>query len=148
MSAALQRLRRFTAGHGRGRGFTLIEVLAVCAIGVLLAGLAWPSYRGQWLRAGRSEAMQALDHLQAAQERHREMFGRYAADLATVGLGPATENGRYVLALVPTGAESYRAEAVVRTGGAQDGDRQCHALTIDVRQGFTTQGPDGRCWNR
>ena len=130
MSVALQRLRHFTAGPGRERGFTLIEVLAVCAIGILLAGLAWPSYRGQWLRAGRSEAMQALDHLQAAQERHREMFGRY------------------VLALVPTGAESYRAEAVVRTGGAQDGDRQCHALTIDVRQGFTTQGPDGKCWNR
>ena len=119
MSPATELRRRLCPSPAGGRGFTLIEVLAVCAISILLAGLAWPSYRGQWLRAGRSEAMQALVQLQAAQERHREMFGRYAADLSTVGLKQATERGRYELALTPTGAESYRAEAIVRTGGAQ-----------------------------
>lgn len=132
----------------RPRGFTMIEVLVVCVVSVLLAGIAWPSYRGQLQRAGRTEAMQALVNLQVAQERHRETFGRYAADLATVGLAERTEGGRYRIAFTATGVESYRAAAEVREGSAQDGDRHCPALTIEVRQGFATQGPDGRCWNR
>jgi type IV pilus assembly protein PilE len=129
-------------------GFTLIEVLVVLAASLLLAGLAWPAYRGQLQRVGRSEAVQALVKLQVAQERHREMFGRYAPDLATVGLAGATESGRYDLALTPIGVESYRAAAIARAGSRQEGDRQCPALTIEVREGFATQGPDGQCWNR
>ncbi len=132
----------------RPRGFTLIEVLVVCAVALLLAGMAWPSYRGQMQRVGRNEAVQALADLQAAQERHREMFGRYAADLAAVGLAANTAGGRYRIALTPTGAESYHAAAEVREGSTQQGDGPCPALTIEVRQGFATQGPDGRCWNR
>ena len=130
------------------RGFTMIEVLVACVVSAVLAGLAWPSYRGQLQRAGRSEAVQALVDLQVAQERHREMFGRYAADLATVGHAASTGGGRYRIALTPTGAESYRAAAEIRAGSVQEGDTHCPALTIEVRQGFATQGPDGRCWNR
>ena len=130
------------------RGFTLAEVLVVSIVGLLLATMAWPAYRGQLQRAARSEAIEALQRLQLAQERHRETFGLYAGELKTVGLGAATSGGRYHLALTPTGAESYRAMAMVRIGSAQESDRDCAAITIDVRQGFATLGPDGRCWNR
>lgn len=132
----------------RQRGFTLVEVLVASIVGVLLATMAWPAYRSQLQRAGRAEAIEALQRLQVAQERHRETFGRYAAELTTVGFAPATAGGRYRLEFVPTGAESYQALAVAREGGPQDGDSACRALSIEVRQGFATLGPDGRCWNR
>ncbi|MBL8288093.1 MAG: prepilin-type N-terminal cleavage/methylation domain-containing protein [Rubrivivax sp.] len=131
----------------RARGFTLVEVLVVCAVGVLLATIAWPSYRGQLQRAARAEAIEALQRLQLAQERHREAFGVYATELKSVGFAPATHGGRYVLALVPEGVESYRALAVARADGPQAGDA-CPELSVEVRQGFATLGPDGRCWNR
>lgn len=132
----------------RKRGFTLLEVLVASTVGVLLATLAWPAYRGHALRATRSEAVEALVRLQVAQERHREMFGVYAASLHTLGLPPASPGGRYRVALAADGVESYQGRAEVAEGGAQQGDTACPALTVEVRQGFATLGPDARCWNR
>lgn len=131
----------------RARGFTLVEVLVVCAVSVLLAMIAWPVYRGQLQRAARAEAIEALQRLQLAQERHRETFGVYAAELKAVGFAAAVPGGRYDLALVPSGVESYRALAVARADGPQAGDT-CPELSLEVRQGFATLGPDGKCWNR
>ncbi len=130
------------------RGFTLVDMLAAVAISGVLATLAWPSYRSQLHRAGRSEAIEALQKLQFAQERHRETFGVYAPELKTVGVGGASSGGRYDIAYTATGAESYRAEALPRAGGPQQGDNGCPTLTLEVREGFATLGPDGRCWNR
>ncbi len=132
----------------RRRGFTLVEVLIASVVGAILASLAWPAYHGQLLRAGRSEAVEALDRLQRAQEQHRETFGRYANELGAVGLAPATPGGRYRIEFTPTGAESYQAVAVARDDGPQARDDSCRALSLEVRQGFATIGPDGRCWNR
>lgn len=130
------------------RGFTLVEVLVASVVGVILATMAWPAYRTQLQRAGRAEAIEVLQRLQAAQERHRETFGRYGNDLAAVGMVPASTGGRYRLELKPTGVESYQALAVAQEGQSQAGDGACRALSIEVRQGFATLGPDGRCWNR
>jgi type IV pilus assembly protein PilE len=132
----------------RQRGFTLIEVLVASIVGVLLATLAWPAYRGQLQRAGRSEAIEALQRLQLAQERHREMFGVYAAELRTLAIPTTTPGGRYRLALSAMGVESYHAQALASVDGPQQDDGTCTALSIEVRQGFATLGPDGRCWNR
>lgn len=132
----------------RRRGFTLVEVLVASVVGVILATMAWPAYRTQLLRAGRSEGIEALQRLQLAQERHRETFGRYANELAAVGVAGASAGGRYRIEFTPTGAESYRALAVASEGHAQSGDGACRTLSVEVRQGFATIGPDGRCWNR
>lgn len=132
----------------RRRGFTLVELLVASVVGVLLATLAWPAYRSQLQRAGRAEAIDALQRLHVAQERYRETFGRYATERATVGFGAATAGGRYRLEFKPTGVESYQALAVAREGGPQEGDGACQALSLEVREGFATLGPDGRCWNR
>jgi type IV pilus assembly protein PilE len=130
------------------RGFTLAEVLVVSVVAAVLAALAWPAYRSHMQRAARSEGIQALQKLQLAQERHREMFGTYAATLAPLGVAPATTGGRYQLVLARTDLESYQARAEAAAGGSQHDDRACPALTLEVRQGFATAGPDGRCWNR
>jgi type IV pilus assembly protein PilE len=128
------------------RGFTLVEVLVASTVSVVLALTAWPAYQGQLLRAGRSEAIEALQRVQLAQERHRTAFGIYAAELPALGLAATTNGGRYTLALERLGLEAYRLRA--QAGGAQQRDSACAALTVEVRQGFATLGPDGRCWNR
>jgi type IV pilus assembly protein PilE len=132
----------------RRRGFTMVEVLVAGVVGVILATMAWPAYRTQLQRAGRTEAIEALQRLQLAQERHRETFGRYATDMAAVGIPTLSAGGRYRLELTPTGVEAYRVLAVAQEGQSQAGDGACQALSIEVRQGFATLGPDGRCWNR
>ena len=90
--------------------------------------------------------MNALGQLQAAQEQHREMFGHYAADLQRLGTANVTAGGRYALTLQLDGAEAY--QAIARPQGRQHDDAACPALTLRVVQGFASEGPDGRCWNR
>jgi type IV pilus assembly protein PilE len=130
------------------RGFTLVEIVAALGAATVLAALAWPGFHAQLWRAGRAEAIDALTRLQVAQEKHREMFGRYAADLRTIGITASSASGRYEIVLALDGAESYSATARVREGSRQSGDRDCPALTLTVAQGFASSGPDGRCWNR
>jgi type IV pilus assembly protein PilE len=132
----------------RARGFTLVEVLVASTVSVVLALIAWPSYQGQLLRAGRSEGIEALQRIQLAQERHRETFGVYATELRTLGFAATTGGGRYALALQPLGAQTYRLSAQPQPGSPQAADSACPMLGLEVREGFATQGPDGRCWNR
>jgi type IV pilus assembly protein PilE len=128
------------------RGFTLIELSVVLALVALLTGVALPGHRAQLQRAGRADAVEALTRLQVAQERHRAGAGWYASDLSALGLGAASPQGRYAIALLPDGAEGYRARAEAR--GAQAGDSECAVLTLDVTQGIARSGPSARCWNR
>lgn len=130
------------------RGFTLIELLITSAVGVVLALAAWPSYESQLLRAHRAEAIEALQRIQLAQERHRETYGRYATELRNVGFADTTGGGRYALVLEPLGVETYRLSAHTRRGSRQHADQRCPTLALEVRQGFATLAPDGRCWNR
>lgn len=130
-----------------GRGFTLVECLAVCAVVAVLAALAWPAWQGHGLRAARLDGVAALTRLQAMQEQYRSLHGLYAAELSVLrGVAPVSDQGRYALALERTGPESYRATA--RAQGVQAGDRDCGALTLEVRLGFATPGPGPQCWNR
>ena len=62
---------------GRNRGFTLIEVMIVVAIGAILAAIAFPSYARYVEQARRADAKAAL--LDAAQrlERCHTQFNAY-----------------------------------------------------------------------
>ncbi len=128
-------------------GFTLVECAVVCAVAAILTAVAWPSLQGHTLRASRLDAVQALTRLQTVQEQYRSAHGLYAGDLSALrGVAPASDQGRYTLALVLTGPESYRATALAR--GAQTRDRDCVAITLDVSLGFAQTGPGPQCWNR
>ncbi|MBL8340733.1 MAG: prepilin-type N-terminal cleavage/methylation domain-containing protein [Rubrivivax sp.] len=130
------------------RGFTLVEVLVASVIGAVLAFIAWPSYQGQLRRAARNEAIETLQRAQLAQERHRAAYGVYSAQLRALGLATTTPGGRYTLALETRGAEGYRLHAHAMADGGQQADGGCTTISVEVRQGFATLGPEGRCWNR
>ena len=139
-----------TSAAARSAGFTLVECMTVCAVAAVLAALALPGYRSQSLRSGRIDAVAALTQLQAAQERHRSQHGRYAQDLATLGLGAggqaASPQGLYALTLELQGPDAYLATAQAR--GSQAEDAHCSALTLAVASGFASEGPTPGCWQR
>ncbi|MDE2615032.1 MAG: type IV pilin protein [Burkholderiales bacterium] len=128
------------------RGFTLVEIVVVLALAALLAGAALPSYRSQLQRAARADAVDALTRVQAAQELFRAAHGLYADRLAALAVPERSPQGRYRIALAPTGVEAYRASAYAID--AQSDDRDCAQITLDVDVGFARSGPDARCWNR
>lgn len=128
-------------------GFTLVECVIVCAIVAVVASLALPGLRGQDLRAGRTDAVDALTRVQAAQEQYRAAHGLYAAEFsALLGTAPTSRQGRYALSITLTGPEAYVAAAQAQ--GAQAHDKGCATLTLEVRQGFAQAGPQAACWLR
>ena len=129
------------------RGFTLVECLTVCAMVAVLAALTWPTWRGQDLRAGRLDAVDALTRVQRAQEQFRSAHGLYAGELqALLGASARSAQGRYAITLALAGPEAYLVTA--NALGPQAQDPGCATLTLNVRLGFAQAGPDASCWLR
>ena len=63
------------------RGFTLVELMVVCAMAGVLVTLALPAWNQQQLRAARIDAVDALTRLQAAHESYRGLHGLYSSEL-------------------------------------------------------------------
>ena len=128
-------------------GFALVELAVVVAVAAVLAALAMPAFRGSQLRAGRIDAIDALNRVRSAQERYRAATGLYAAEFAPLsGAAARSARGLYQLALTPTGPDSYRAEA--RAQGVQADDAGCAVISLEVSLGFASAGPSAACWNR
>jgi type IV pilus assembly protein PilE len=128
-------------------GFTLIEVLIVCAILGVLATVALPRMRGHDYRAGRLDGVDALTRVQQAQEQYRSANGLYAADLSVlIGTSRRSPQGRYEISLAVNGGDTYLATA--KALGPQADDPGCASLTLQVKQGFAQVGPHAGCWLR
>ncbi len=130
------------------RGFTLVEAAIVCAVSGVLVTLAWPAFKPAQLQAGRADAVQALTQLQLAQARHHAVHGLYAYDARALGSAgsPTSPQGLYDVNVDLASAEGYRASATARPGTRQAADGDCVRLTVDVREGFASLGPNPRCW--
>ena len=120
----------------RRRGVTLLELLVTLALVGILAGLAYPSYRGHLLRAHRIEAIEALLAIAAAQERFHLQHGRYAEGFepaVTPGLPlhPVTNGARYELRVSTAPPARYAARASARPGSGQDQDGRCLEFGLD-----------------
>jgi type IV pilus assembly protein PilE len=135
----------------RSRGFTLLELVIVCAIVAILAAIAYPSYINSVQKSRRAEATAALLGVSSQMERFStEHNGSYA--LATLGTGAGavypnhTENTYYNLALANLTATTYTVQAAPT--GAQVDD-PCGTLTYteqgikDVTGGTWTKA---QCW--
>ena len=133
------------SGHPlRRRGFTLVECLVVCAVSAIVATAALPTLREPLRKTARLDAVALLTRVQAAQESHRSVHGRYSDDPRVLGVPGRSDQGLYRLTLVVTDRDTYRATATAE--GPQADDRRCPALTLAVTRGYR-DAVDG-CWPR
>jgi len=115
---------------------TLLELLVALTLVGLLAGLAYPSYRGHVMRAYRMEAIEALLAIAAAQERFHLQHGHYAEGFEPevapgLRLDPLTSGARYQLLISPVAPASFVARAVPRPGSGQEQDGRCSEFGLD-----------------
>ena len=71
---------------GRGRGFSLVELLMAIAILGLLAGIAYPAYVGYTDRADRAQAMADIREMENLIERFYVATQRLPNSLADIGM--------------------------------------------------------------
>lgn len=70
-------IRNACSGGRHDAGFTLIELMIVCAVIAILAAVAYPSYRDSVLKGKRAEARTALTDLLQQQERYMTQNNTY-----------------------------------------------------------------------
>jgi type IV pilus assembly protein PilE len=130
------------------RGFTIIEVVIVCAIVAILAAIALPSYLSSVQKSRRSDAKSALVGAAGQLERYFTERNTYAtATLGSSGVYPSTSlNGYYTITFGSQTATTYSLSAT--PAGQQVGD-PCGTFT------YTDQGvkgvsgaskPVSECW--
>ena len=131
----------------RARGFTLLELMVVCAIVAILARVAYPSYLSYVQKTNRAEGKGAL--LAAAVQMERYLTERNTYATATLGAGgvypTTTEHNTYTLSLPSLAASTYTLRAT--PVGAQASD-PCGSLTYTDAgvKGVTGTMAVNRCW--
>ena len=108
-----------------------MDVLLSVALSGILALAALPRLQEQVLRSRRPDAWAALAALELAQERHRMDRGRYAADLAELGMGSLSAGGHYGLGVMQAHSAGYRIVAQARSGSVQEADTPCLFLAVE-----------------
>jgi type IV pilus assembly protein PilE len=129
------------------RGVTLMELMIVVVIIGILAAIAYPSYRQQVLRGGRTEAKAMLMQQAQALEKCFTRYGVYN-DVANCPAATAVMNGgqgKYQVTVVTT-ATTFVLTATPLA--AQVADTRCGSLTLNQANQRTATGPGGvqTCW--
>lgn len=159
--------------NGDGKGFSLVELLAVLAIVSLLLSLALPAYRGQVLRAKRVQGQAALLKTMQQQERYYSQHNRYLAFSAGAGGADGTGGGAQAAQFAWWSGEggeegaarsAYELDAAACPGstiaqcvllrarpGTERVDRQfrdteCGTLTLSSTGERGSAGPEALCW--
>lgn len=133
-------------------GFTLIEILIVVAIIGIVAAIAVPNYSQFMTDGRRTDAITFLSEAAGEQMRYFSDNNQYADDMQALGYGAAatfdTPEGHYRVSVTnPGGLASFVLTATPVAGGAQAGDAECEAFTINdkgVRK--NVGGTDTDCW--
>jgi len=124
-------------------GFTLIELMIVVAVIAILAAIAVPGYQEFVRKARRADGKEALVRLQIEQEKWRTNNATYTGTIGNLGLGTASTEGHYTIAITANSATGFTATA---TGaGSQASDTGCTVLTLTVAAGGETKTP-AACW--
>jgi type IV pilus assembly protein PilE len=143
-------------------GSTLIELVVSLLVLAILATMAVAAYRGQLLRANRTEARAALLALATAQELFHLRCHRYAVLLdpqappdcegAALRLAGTSERGYYEITIAAADAAGWTARAVA-SGPPQTADTRCRAFELSAsgaRRATDAAQRDSslECWGR
>jgi type IV pilus assembly protein PilE len=164
-STLARRLRR--ASPAMQTGFTLVELMIVCAVIAVLAAIAYPSYTGQMLKAQRSEGKAALMRAAQLLERSFTQNGAYpsgAGALATLyggGLGAAVYSnpdnplsatmGKFLIEYVPDAGAApvqFVLRATPQASSLTDSDCPTFGMDSRGRRLVSDAVPTAasRCW--
>lgn len=122
----------------KATGFTLVEIMVAVAILSILAVIVLPTYQQSVRKSRRADAQSALLNMQLQEEKWRANNNSYNATASAVGAPAATEkvSNYYTFSVTNVGATTFTVQAVAKTTGGQDQDKQysstsCATLTLD-----------------
>lgn len=134
------------AGAGKGRGFTLIELMIVLAVVAILAALAVTSYDFAVVKTRRAAAKGCLAEAAQYMERYFTTNLKYTG--AGVPACSADVTDHYRIEFAGTlDASTYTLQAVP-TGAQASADRLCGTLSVNQAgtKGATGSGGPEACW--
>ncbi len=155
---------------GRGKGFTLLELMIVVVIIAILASIALPAYNKYVQRTRRSDGQSALFNAQQAEEKFfyrcnrygsmQEIYGNGTFDCSTAAAAgtamdsPQTFYSISITAISAIGDANPNYALKATAQGIQAND-PCGNLTLDSTglkgaSGDSTMSTDGdvkRCWH-
>lgn len=131
---------QLVAPRGRGRGFTLVELMIVVTIVAVLALVAMPAYQRYVTKSRRADAINALSAIVQAQERWRSNNSSYASTLELLGIDDKSPGGHYTLSLSGLGSppsfiSGFEVHAVPVSSGQQAQDSECSDMFIRLQGG-------------
>jgi len=153
MPIARRTCQRFAAQ----RGVTLIELMIAVAIVAILATIGMPIYQDSIRKARRSEAFNALNGLQQAQERWRGNNPAYSISLTELAASSPTASGNYQLSVAAAASVPLNVGyvATATAAGDQAADTRCAILAARIVGGTLSYGSgssaidwsdNNRCW--
>ena len=135
----------------REAGFTLIELMIVCAIIAILSALAYPSYVNYTVKTNRKAAEACLSEYSNYMERYYTTNLNYStttAKLPQMDCATPSQTGQsYAYGLASASTASYQLQAAPISGTQQaNKDTQCGTLYLDQTGNRTTSGGGTSCW--
>jgi type IV pilus assembly protein PilE len=137
-------------GALREAGFTLIELMIVCAVIAILAAIAYPSYVNQIVKTNRRAAEACLSEYSNYMERYYTTNLNYATTTAALPLmdcaasSQTGQNYKYGLAVATSTA--YTLQATPISAQQVSKDAQCGTLTLDQTGTRSTSTNNSTCW--
>lgn len=118
------------------KGFSLIELLCVLSIVAILAGAAYPAYRGHVIHAKRTQAELSLMHAAETLERYFSSANSYENAVIT------EKSNDYRFVIISHTAEHFSVAAIAQGAQAKQ-DPSCSELILtDLNQ----HANSAHCW--
>ena len=135
----------------RQAGFTLIELMIVCAVIAILSALAYPSYTSYVVKTNRKAAEACLSEYSNYMERYYTTNLNYnitTTALPQMDCAAASQTGQYYdYGLASASSTAYQLQAAPISGTQQaNQDTQCETLYLDGTGSRTTSAGGASCW--
>lgn len=134
----------------REAGFTLIELMIVCAIIAILSALAYPSYVSYIVKTNRKAAEACLSEYSNYMERYYTTNLNYSVTTAKLPAldcaAPSQTGQNYSYGVASASTAAYQLQAVPISTQQVNQDAQCGTLYLDQTGGRTTSTNSTTCW--